>query len=197
MVPDDLKGPDEPLRGEDQHSFLRRTRKRYPQLPLEFLQVCYDDHARMDDYFPWFSTRQHRVVERIVSTAWLQENVKYDDGESLESESFYGFQVGLKVPGVSPEHDLAEFMRINATWPLRPIIVETRFAYEALGCQRHLGAPYQLLDGSRRVSILLRMLALDMVPRQGTHSVLELAENAARRGCSTIPRSGGYDARPK
>lgn len=175
MLPENLRGPCQCIYFPDGESFLEKAFAAYPGLHPDFLrQACCEHPDRMDAFFPLFDIEVHPVVEREVTADWVAKNVRYDDGESLEGDGFYGFHFAQNPPRERMGLEVYNFMIQNLTWPFSPIIVESGFAEKALGCDFQLGSPFHLFEGTHRVSYLLKMLSLGLISGDSRHSILEI-----------------------
>jgi hypothetical protein len=126
------------------------------------------------EYFPLFDIECHLVMEREVTADWIANNIRYDDGDSLESDKFYGCHFDQNPPRERKGFEVYNFMIQNLTWAFPPIIVEANFGVNVLGCGFKLGAPYHLFEGTHRASYLLKMRELKLLSGDSRHTILEI-----------------------
>ena len=175
MLPPNLRGPCMRIDWPEAEVFLEAAFAVYPRLHPDFIrQACCEHPDRMDSFFPDFDLNLHEVVEREVTADWIAENVRYDDGESLESDEFYGFHFDADPPREKRGFEVYNYMIRNLAWSFPPIVVNAGFAKESLGCPFGLGYPFHLFEGTHRISYLLKMLSLGLLHGISKHTVLEI-----------------------
>jgi hypothetical protein len=176
MLPKDLIGPGMTLSvsaREEVSNFVARAAKRYPDIHSDFItDVCFEGPSRFDDYFPNFDAKTNKVIVHRVTARWVKENVRYDDGESIEFGRFFGGDVDEYNPATLQGKPMVKDMISKGTWPFRPIIIEYGFGVGTLGSEYDLGSPYHLFEGCHRTSYLLRMLALGYITADSEHDIL-------------------------
>ena len=111
---------------------------------------------------------------RRITARWLKDNVRYDDGESMEFGRFFAEHVDEYDSVTKRGMPMVKDMIAKGTWPFRPIIVEHDFGTKNLGSEYDLGSPYHLYEGCHRTSYLLRMLRLGYITPDSVHEILEV-----------------------
>jgi hypothetical protein len=163
MLPAELHGPALTLAyaGADRVSeFLHLNQHRYPHLDRDFiLQICFEHPDRFNGLFPRFNIELHSAVRITRSAAWINNNVRYDRGETVDfwCDRFHS----LLARDETSDEVFVPMLR-NGTWHFPPVVIESNFAL-SLGAPGDIGTPYYLIEGTHRLSYLRAMLELEMI----------------------------------
>lgn len=189
MLPDDLKGPSLSIDFADPKEFLDRNLTSYPNLDQDFIvQICYEHPERFNELLPGFDVGQH-CARRIRKTAgWIEENVRYENGERVD---FWFDHFDELLSNADPQYEIFVSMVKKGTWPFPPVVITPEFATE-IGGHTYFGEPYHLIEGTHRVSYLIRMLQKTMVTKSSLHELITLEPN---RQLNPTPESFGRASR--
>ncbi|ADE13441.1 hypothetical protein Nhal_0238 [Nitrosococcus halophilus Nc 4] len=175
MLPSNLKGPGETITSLNAEAFISDNSGRYPNLDPDFIsQICFEHPTRFDSFFPGFNPQEHTALRTERSASWIKGNIRYDNDDDLrfwfkQFDDFRSAGKGSKV---------FEYMIEHRNWSFPPVIVEWRFAQE-LGAPSYVGRPYYLVEGTHRVSYLLRMLELGLVKETDSYQLIVITPNQA------------------
>ena len=173
MLPESLRGPGELVKHGSADEFISENLSRYPQLDPDFVsQICFEHPTRFDSLLPNFNLDDHQAMRIKRSTRWVRDNVRYDHGDEV---TFWRHQFDKHLDGGNGSY-VFNYMIEHRTWPFPPVIIESRFAVE-LGAPDCIGEPFHLVEGTHRVSYLLRMLELGMVSSDAEVELIEISPN--------------------
>lgn len=174
MLPNDLIGPGLTIDYANSSDFLDRNRSAYPFLDPDFiLQICYEHPTRFNELLPGFDVNLHNARRIGKTTGWIRENVRYDNSEELD---FWFEHFDSLASHANPQYEIYVSMIKNGTWPFPPVVISAAVAAN-LGAPPFIGRPYHLIEGTHRISYLLRMLQKGMISELGVHDLIAVEPN--------------------
>ena len=138
------------------------VRQFYRQVPFDHFDKMNGEYFEID-----LSRRKMQFVEMTVNE--IADRIRYFDNKPLDFwfESFDSF------PQDNFEYVIYENMTKNLTFPFPPIIIDSIVLESGEG--RDYGHPIHLIEGTHRVSYLLRMLQLRLVEGDSKHTLVLLS----------------------
>lgn len=177
MLPELLHGPGLVLGRSPDVTFLKAATARYPELDRDFiLQICYEHPARFDRYLPGFDPDIHVARRGTRNTQWIRRNIRYDRNEELD---FHWSHFNEHLAGRRSGYWVFDSMIREETWPFPPVVISESFALELGAAPQIVGGPYWLIEGTHRVSYLLRMYDIGRVSGSAEHPIIFLLPGEA------------------
>lgn len=134
--------------------------------------MCCEHPQRFNELFPDFELSNHTVRQIEKSAFWIRDNVRYDYSEKVR---FWDTRFDDLEKRGSDDFIFRSIQKLQV-WPFPPVVIEYHFA-RSLGAGESIGRPYYLIEGTHRVSYLLRALDLGWLPGDKLLPLLEVAPN--------------------
>lgn len=132
-----------------------------------FKHVLFDHYDDFAGRFPWFKMKDFTYSFTAFTAEWIKNNVVHEDGEGVD----YGFQIDSL-----PNDALVAYMRENHTWPVEPVIFDFRGSIVPKTPNSPTITACHLIEGTRRVSHLKRLLQNGVIRPDSKHRMLTMKQ---------------------
>lgn len=131
-----------------------------------YRQVVYDHFDHFNDHYPNFIIDERQFVARRVKADDVAARIRYFDNKQIDwwHEQFDAFQKE------NYDYPIYQEMSKNLTFPFPPIVMDSALLTD--NEWRVYGRPIHLVEGTHRVSYLMRMVELGLIARDSMHEVV-------------------------
>jgi len=128
-----------------------------------FGHVLYDHFDNFEWRFPWFDPAMSEYCYHEATAGWIRENVRseYDPYQ-------WDFQYDGQADDVEA-HTLPDLMLKILTWPVEPVVLHIKDLHTIQSQQNIPLHPFHLVEGTRRLNFLFRMLEDETIPVHSKH----------------------------
>lgn len=163
----------EEINQEDWESYKERLDLHNDRALLQFYrQVVFDHWRHFNNELPDFLIEQHQFKISHMTVEEIDQNVRYFGNEELVS--LWGEQFD-KFYKKNQDYMVFRYMREHLTPPFPPILLDP----SALKPKKHwdYGRPIHLVEGTHRVSYLIRMAQREIIPWSSHHEFIYVASS--------------------
>lgn len=138
-----------------------------------YRQVVFDHWRHFNDVLPDFLIEQHEFEIRHMTVEEVERKVRYFGNEDLGA--FWAEQFDL-FHKKNQDYMVFQYMKEHLTPPFPPILLDP----SALIPRKHwdYGRPIHLVEGTHRVSYLIRMAQREIIPWSSSHEFVYVAPRA-------------------
>jgi hypothetical protein len=138
-----------------------------------FRQVVYDHFEHFNEHFPDFVLQDYTIDVEVFLASQIRDQVRYLQNASVDlwASQFDHFHA------INHDYMIYRHMVEKLTPPFPPVVIDSsRLVDEGW---RVYGRPFHLIEGTHRVSYLMRMLERGMIAENSAHKLVTLRPYAA------------------
>ncbi|HLO45608.1 MAG TPA: hypothetical protein VK175_14820 [Leadbetterella sp.] len=152
--------------------FINQIGKYAKIIDKDFLsQICYEHAHRFNYQFPKFDINKNQIIRVHKTAQEILNEIKYESGQELTFH-FDNVNNYLLNPQNEINHDVLKYILDKGTWSFPPVIIKYNLALK-LGCKK-AGCPIYLIEGTHRVSYIIRLVEVGIISKDSKHEFLEI-----------------------